>query len=77
MAGNTISPAIRLSGPTVAANPQDRFVVTTDNHIIVTVEDGGVCAHHVTGDTIAPAFLWNGFASIAAAPDIRATSFQL
>ncbi|MER7195943.1 hypothetical protein, partial [Streptomyces flaveolus] len=40
--------------PKVAFNPQDRFVVTMGNRIIVTTNDGGVFAHTIDGNKIGP-----------------------
>jgi DUF1680 family protein len=41
-----------LSGPPVAANPWDRWLLPIGNRIVVVVNDGNVFAHDVTGDTI-------------------------
>jgi hypothetical protein len=40
----------------VAFNPQDHFVVTMGNRILVIVNDGGVFGHDLAGTTIGPAF---------------------
>ncbi|MFH8605391.1 hypothetical protein ACH4B8_37425, partial [Streptomyces flaveolus] len=38
--------------PPVAFNPQDRFVVTMGNRIIVTTNDGGVFAHETNQNRV-------------------------
>src|SRR5262249_52972993 len=50
-----IEPAIQLSGPPVAANPQDRWVLVSGNQLLVITTDGRVFAHTVT-DHVEPAY---------------------
>ncbi|MFB9530384.1 hypothetical protein [Nonomuraea roseola] len=58
--GNTIKPGFKFGGAKVAFNgPVDRFVVTSDNRIVVIREDGDVWGHEITGNTIGPGFPMN------------------
>lgn len=47
-----VDAAIQLSAPAVAASPQDRFVVTLGNRILVVTDDRRVFAHEVVGNTV-------------------------
>jgi hypothetical protein len=44
----------------VAFNPQDRFVVTIGNQLIVTTQNGDVFGHDVSGRDIGPPFKFTG-----------------
>jgi hypothetical protein len=44
----------------IAFNPQDRFVVTIGNQLIVTTKNGDVFGHDLTGRDIGPAFAFTG-----------------
>ena len=46
--------------PPVAFNPQDRFVVTMGNRIIVTTQSGATFGHDISGKNIGPAFQFTG-----------------
>ncbi|MET9242830.1 hypothetical protein [Nonomuraea sp. NPDC003709] len=57
---NTIGPAFKFDGAKVAINgAMDRFVVTSDNRLIVIRGDGDVWGHNVIGKTIGPPFPMN------------------
>jgi hypothetical protein len=60
MNGNTVAPAVQLSGPSVASNPEDRWAVVMGSRILVVTETGQVFAHTVSGDAIAPAIQLGG-----------------
>jgi hypothetical protein len=52
MSSTSVDGAIQLSAPAVAANPQDRFVVTLGNRILVVTDDRRVFAHEVVGNAV-------------------------
>jgi hypothetical protein len=61
----TIGPAFKFDGSKVAFNaPFERFVVTMQDvsirRIVVIGHDGNVFGHDVTGNTIGPAFKFDG-----------------
>jgi hypothetical protein len=61
----TIGPAFKFDGSKVAFNaPFERFVVTMQNQsirrIVVIGHDGNVFGHDVRGNTIGPAFKFDG-----------------
>jgi hypothetical protein len=59
--GHFVEPAVKLDGPPVAANPQDRTVFCTGEGLIVLTWDGGVFGHRFEGDHgIGPAFRYDG-----------------
>lgn len=53
--GNSVGVPVRLSGPPVASNSWDRWVLTLGSRILVVLNDGAVFAHDVTGNTVSPA----------------------
>ncbi|MFT3880279.1 MAG: hypothetical protein QM703_11535 [Gemmatales bacterium] len=55
ISGNTIGAARLLTGPAVAANPQDKWLVAEGNRLTVITTDGRVFAHIVTSDNVLPA----------------------
>jgi hypothetical protein len=52
VSSTNVDAAIQLSSPAVAANPQDRFVVTVGKRILVVTDDRRVFAHEVVGNTV-------------------------
>lgn len=54
-----INPTFPLTGPPVAFNPQDKWVVTMGNRILVIRNDGAVFGHDLLNTTIGPAFQLN------------------
>ena len=54
--GNTIGPAFQVTGPRVAFNPVDKWVITMDNRILVITNSGLVFAHDITGNMISSVF---------------------
>jgi RecB family endonuclease NucS len=47
---------VKLAGPRVAANPQDKNVLIIGARIVVNTQDGSLFAHDVSGDTIGVPF---------------------
>jgi hypothetical protein len=60
--------ALRRPG-IVAVKPQDKWVLTIGNRILVIVNDGRVFAHDIAGNTINPAFQLSGPPVAANPPD--------
>ena len=49
---SAVTPAIQLTAPVVAAQPQDKWVLTLGNRILVITSDGRVFAHDLQGNTV-------------------------
>jgi hypothetical protein len=60
VSGNTIAPAFRLGGPSVAANPQDEWVLVMGTRVLVVTQAGEVFARDITGTTIGVPFQLGG-----------------
>jgi hypothetical protein len=54
-----VTPAIRLAGPKVAANPRDKWVLAMGSRILVITADGSVFAH-TTSEHVEPAAKLSG-----------------
>jgi RecB family endonuclease NucS len=60
ISGNNVGVPFQLSGPKVAANPQDKWVLVMGNRILVVTQDGSVFAHEVSGNSIGVPFQLSG-----------------
>ena len=65
---NGIAIPTQLTGPPVAANPQDKWLLTLDNRLLVITTNGSVYAHQLAGNTIQPAQLLTATAPVAVNP---------
>jgi hypothetical protein len=63
-----LSEAIPYTGSRVAANPQDKWVLTVANRILVITNDGSVFAHDITGHTVGIPYQLEGGQRVAANP---------
>src|SRR3954451_7298912 len=70
-AADNIGVPFQLSGPKVAANPQDIRVLVMGNRILINTNDGGVFAHDISGTTIGAPFQLSGPKVAANPQDIR------
>ncbi len=73
LGARTVKPAFPLTGPPVAARPEDKLVFNmfseqADSRLLVVTTGGGVFAHDLQGETISPAHPLTGPA-VAARPE--------
>jgi hypothetical protein len=74
LVGNTVGVPFQLSGPKVAANPQDKHVLIVGSRILVITNDGSAFAHDLVGNTVGVPFQLSG-PKVAANPQDKFVLF--